>query len=33
MPITKGYKALLAEANAQVTTYTVAQAQAKVAAV
>jgi rhodanese-related sulfurtransferase len=32
MPITKGYKALLAEANAQITTYTVAQAQAKVAA-
>jgi rhodanese-related sulfurtransferase len=31
MPITKGYKALLAEANAQITTYTVAQAQAKVA--
>jgi rhodanese-related sulfurtransferase len=32
MPITKGYKALLAEANAQITTYSVAQAQSKVAA-
>jgi rhodanese-related sulfurtransferase len=31
MPITKGYKVLLAEANAQITTYTVAQAQARVA--
>ncbi len=32
MPITKGYQALLAEANAQITTYTVTQAQNKVAA-
>jgi rhodanese-related sulfurtransferase len=32
MPITKGYKVLLAEANAQITTYSVGEALAKVAA-
>jgi rhodanese-related sulfurtransferase len=31
MPITKGYKALLAEANAQIATYSVAEVQAKIA--
>lgn len=31
MPITKGYKALLAEANAQIKTYSVSQVQAKIA--
>jgi rhodanese-related sulfurtransferase len=31
MPITKGYRVLLAEAMARVTTYTVAQTQAKLA--
>ena len=30
MPITKGYKALLAEANAQIKTYSVSQVQAKI---
>jgi rhodanese-related sulfurtransferase len=32
MPITKGYKAMLAEANAQIKTYSVSQVQAKMAA-
>ena len=32
MPIIKGYKTLLAQANAQVTTYSVSQVQAKLAA-
>jgi rhodanese-related sulfurtransferase len=32
MPITKGYKALLAEANAQITTYSVTEVQAKITA-
>jgi rhodanese-related sulfurtransferase len=31
MPITQGYKALLAQAHAQITTYSVAQVQAKMA--
>jgi rhodanese-related sulfurtransferase len=32
MPITKGYKALLAEAHAQIKTYSVSEVQAKIAA-
>ena len=31
MPITKGYKALLAEANTQIKTYSVSEVQAKIA--